>query len=217
MIFRRPIWARLASCLLLGTLAISSASALDSAQVARAKYDTLKAKAEQGDLNIDWRELRLNAAVAKLENDYDWRTAAAEAVREFNGKYYKEALAIGQQIVSHNYANADGHFLLIMLYGRLGMRKEADQEKLVVDKLMQSILDSGNGITPETAWFTVSSSEEYFLLRLLGLNPKSQASVTQGEHTFDKVTVTDHEGKESVVWFYSDTEMQMTQRAPSEK
>src|SRR5580704_13359636 len=167
MIFRRPIWARLASCLLLGTLAISSASALDSAQVARTKYDILKAKVQNGDLNIDWQELRLNAAVAKLENDYDWRTAAAEAVREFNGKYYTEALSIGQQIVSHNFANGDGHFLLIMLYGRLGKQKEADQEKLIVDKLMQSILDSGNGITPETAWFTVSSSEEYFLLRLL--------------------------------------------------
>ena len=207
--------ARFAGCLFFGILAVANASALDSPQVARAKYDAMKTKAELGDLNIDWRELRLNAAVAGLERAYDWRTAAAEAVREYNGKYYKEALAIGLQIVSHNFANGDGHFMLIMLYPHLGKQKEAEQEKLIVDKIMQSILDSGNGITPETAWFTVSNSEEYFLLRFLGMSPKLQEPITQGEHSFDKMTVTDRSGKEFIFWFNTDTEMQISKGAQS--
>ena len=217
MISRPRNTARYAACFLFGILAASSASALDTPQVARTKYDALKAKAEQGDLNIDWQELRVAAAVAGVNGNYDWRTAAAEAVRELNGKYYKEALAIGQQIVSHNYANADGHFLLIMLYGRLGMQKEADQEKLVVDKMAQSILDSGNGLTPETAWFIVTLSEESFVLRLLGMTQKSLEYVVQGGHAFDKVTAIDRSGKESTYWFSVDTGLQMSKRPPAEK
>jgi hypothetical protein len=62
----------------------------------------------------------------------------------------------------------------------LGKQEEADRENLTVDKLVQSIMGAGDGKTAGAAWFTVTTSEEYFVIRLLGLRPKSQALVTEG-------------------------------------
>jgi hypothetical protein len=56
----------------LGLVFVSTAFSLDSATVARAKYDALNAKVQSGDLNIDWRDLRLDAVVADVDGPFDW-------------------------------------------------------------------------------------------------------------------------------------------------
>ncbi len=217
MISSRRNTALIACWLLFGTLAVCDANALDSVQEARAKYDALKAKVESGNLEVDWQALRLNAAVAGIEGTYDGRKANAEGVRAFNAKDYDKALAKGQEIVSHNIANGDGHFLLMVSYSRLGKQQESEREKTVVDKILQSILDSCNGQTPATAWFTVTPSEEYFVFRLVGMSPNSQELVTQDGHTFDKMVVTQRDGKEATFWFNTDTAAELAKRDSQEK
>src|SRR5580658_2557818 len=146
---------------------------LDSAKVAQAKYDTLKAKVQSGNLDIDWRELRLDAVVADVDGLFDWHAANSEGVAAFNAGDYNKALLKAQEIIQHNIANGDGHFLAMVALKHLGKQEEAAREKLIVDKILQSILSSGDGKTADTAWFTVSTSEEYFVIRILGLKPKS--------------------------------------------
>jgi hypothetical protein len=72
---------------------------------------------------------------------------------------------------------------------------------------------SGDGKSAATAWFTVNTSEEYFVIRILGLRPKSQALVTEGGHSFDKMTVIGEEGTEASLWFNTDTDIEMTRKA----
>jgi hypothetical protein len=215
MILRRRKTARLACCLLFGiaTLVVRPASALDSAQEARTKYETLKAKVQSGDLSIDWQALRLDAVVAGVDGTFDWRKANQDGMQAFKTGNYNEALANGLEIVNHNIANGDGHFLLMVSYHHLKKQQEADQQSLIVDKILQSILDSGNGQTPSTAWFTVSPAEESFLLRILGMTAKSQAQVNQAGHSFNKVTVAARDNAETVFWFNTDTIVEMTRRA----
>jgi hypothetical protein len=183
--------------LLLCSLAVCHGSALDSPPVARAKYDALRAKVESGDLNINWTELRLDAVVAGVDESYDWQKASADGLQAFNTKDYTTALSKGLEIVSHNIANGDGHFLMMVSYRRLGKQKEAEQENLIVDKILQSILDSGNGQTPASAWYTVAPSEESFVLRVLGMNTTAQTPVNLAGHSFNKVTVTARDGTQS--------------------
>lgn len=200
-------------CFLFFLVLVSPVFGLDDAKVAQAKYDTLKAKVQSGDLNIDWRELRLDAVVADVVGSFDWHEANSAGVAAFNAGDYNKALLKGQEIIQHDIANGDGHFLAMVALKHLGKQDEAAHEKLIVDKILQSILSSGDGKTADTAWFTVSTTEEYFVLRLLGLSPKSQALVKQGGHSFDRMTVVDHEGKESTLWFNTDTDIELTRRA----
>jgi hypothetical protein len=201
----------LAACFLCCVL-VSPASSLDSAKVAQAKYDALKAKVQSGDIDIDWRDIRLDAVVADVGGDFDWHQANTEGVAAFNTGDYAKALLKAQEIIQHDIANGDGHFLAMVSLKHLDKHEEAAKEKLIVDKIMQSIMTSGDGKSADTAWFTVSTSEEYFVIRLLGLKPKSQSLVKNGAHSFDEMTVVDKDGKETTLWFNTDTDIELTRR-----
>jgi Domain of unknown function (DUF4919) len=217
MIRCHRISTRLICWLFFATLAVGHAEALDSPQVAREKYDALKAKVESGDLNINWAELRLDAVVGGVDENYDWQKASTDGLQAFNARDYSTALSKGLEIVSHNIASGDGHFLMMVSYRRLGKQAEAEQQNQIVDKILQSILDSGNGQTPASAWVTVTPSEESFVLRVLGMAPKSQTPVNLAGHAFNKVIVTARDGTETTFWFNIDTLVEMTKRALSNK
>ncbi len=197
---------------MLGCLFVATAFGLDSAKVAQAKYDALKAKVQGGDVNIDWREMRLDAVVADVDGTFDWHLANTAGVAAFNAGDYEGALRKGQEIIQHNIANGDGHFLAMVALKHLEKQEEAAKEKLIVDQIVQSIMSSGDGKTADTAWFTVSTSEEYFVIRILGLRPKSQALVKNGTYSFDKMTVVGEDGKETTLWFNTDTDIELTRR-----
>jgi hypothetical protein len=205
----KSLWG--AFCLLSCVL-VSPAFGLDSAKVAQAKYDALKAKVQSGDINIDWRDIRLDAVVADVDGEFDWHKANTDGVTAFNTGDYKTALLKGQEIIQHNLANGDGHFLAMVSLKHLEKQEDAARQKLIVDKILQSILSSGDGKTADTAWFTVSTSEEYFVIRLLNLRPKSQSLVNKGEHSFDEMTVVGEDGKEITLWFNTDTDIALTRR-----
>ena len=203
------------SCLIFclpGCVSVSTALSLDSAKVAQAKYDALKAKVQAGDTNIDWRDLRLDAVIADVDGEFDWHQANTAGVAAFNAGDYDGALRKGQEIIQHNIANGDGHFLAMVSLKHLGKQEDAAKEKLIVDQIVQSIVSSGDGKTADTAWFTVSTSEEYFVIRILGMKPKSQALVKNGAHSFDKMTVEGEDGKETTLWFNTDTDIELTRR-----
>jgi hypothetical protein len=202
----------LAFCLL-GCALVSPASTLDSAKVAQAKYDALKTKVQSGDIDIDWREIRLDAIVADVDGEFDWHAANTEGVAAFNAGDYAKALLKAQEIIRHDIANGDGHFLAMVSLNHLNKQEESAKEKLIVDKILQSVLSSGDGKSPDTAYFTVSTSEEYFVIRLLNLKPKSQSPVRNGAHTFDEMTVVAKDGKETTLWFNTDTDAELTRRA----
>jgi len=202
----------LAFCLL-GCVLVSPALTLDSAKVAQAKYDALKAKVQSGDIDIDWREIRLDAVVADVDGEFDWHAANTEGVAAFNAGDYAKALLKAQEIIRHDIANGDGHFLAMVSLKHLDKQEESAKEKLIVDKILQSILSSGDGRTSDTAYFAVSTSEEYFVVRLLNLKPKSQSPVRNGAHSFDEMTVVDKDGKETTLWFNTDTDAELIRRA----
>jgi hypothetical protein len=199
--------------LLLGSVLVSPLWGLDSAKVAQTKYDALNAKITGGELDIDWRDLRLDAIVAGVDGDFDWHQANSDGVVAFNAGDYNKALLKAQEITKHNIANGDGHLLAMVSLKHLGKQDEAAHEKAIVDKIVQSIMSSGDGKTADTAFFTVSPSEEYFALRTLGLKPSTQALVKQGQHSFDKMTALDKDGKETILWFNTDTDIELTRKA----
>ncbi len=92
------------------------------------------------------------------------------------------------------------HFYTALSYIRLGQEAEAEVHKQWVNGLMESIIASGDGKTPETAYVTVSVNEEYDVLFLFGLEPTGQALIP-GEVLVDELTATNEQGEEFIIYF----------------
>jgi hypothetical protein len=80
----------------------------------------------------------------------------------------------------------------------LGRDADADLHKRWTLGLIDTILKSGDGKTPETAYVTMSTTEEYAVLSRLGLEPKRQA-LTGGMR--DVIDAVDESGHHVSVYF----------------
>ncbi len=76
--------------------------------------------------------------------------------------------------------------------------------------LIEGVLDSGDGTTPETAFVVVSVDEEYAVLRAIGLQVRSQALLDGG---IDAVIAEDSQGNASTVHFFPESHWQRLERA----
>jgi hypothetical protein len=192
-------------------------SALDDPKVARAKYDELAAKVNSGDLNIDWQALRLAARVGEVYGDYDPYDATKRAQDASDKGDCKGALKIALETESHNIADVDAHLVAWSCLKQLGRQAEADKEWTILHALVQSILKSGDGKSAKTAWFAVGIREEFFIMSVLQVQFKQQHSLKQEDHYYDVVLVTDPSGKDKVLWFNTDTDIELGGRAGDEK
>jgi len=191
--------------------------ALDDLKVAHAKYDELAAKVNSGDLNVDWQALRLAARVGEVYGDYDPYDAAKRTQASFEKGDFEGALKIAQETERHNIADGEAHVAAWSCLKNLGRQREADKEWSIVQALLQSVLKSGDGKSMKTAWFAVGIREEYLVMEAaLRVQFKQQRSVKQDGHYYDRVLVVDQSGKDAVLWFNTDTDIELMNRAGTE-
>ncbi len=70
--------------------------------------------------------------------------------------------------------------------------------------LTESILDSGDGRSIETAYTVISTREEHAILKKLHLdNPVEQALIEDGDHFYDLICVTDVTGKDTLKLYFN--------------
>jgi tetratricopeptide (TPR) repeat protein len=187
--------------------------ALDDLKAARAKYDALAAKVNAGDTDVDWKALRLAARVGEVYGDYDPYDAGKRAQACFEMGDYEGTLRIARETLRHNVADGEAHAAAWSSLKQLGRQPEADKEWSILQALLQSILKSGDGKTAKTAWFVVGLREEFLVLGAQQAQSKEQHSVMQDGHYYSRIVVTDNSGKEAVLWFNIDTDLEMANRA----
>jgi hypothetical protein len=211
-------WKVAGAVVLCGVMVGSAAAQLDDPAVAKQKYETYKTRVMGGDMTVDWRAFRLAAMVGGVDGGFDWQPVRNQVLKDADAGKDDAALAGANQIIAHNMANPEGHVLAMIVLRKLGKNDAADKERAVVDAIVKSIMESGDGKSAKTAWFTVDPSEEYFVINVvLGAQPKGQALVQQDGHAFDKMTVVDDKGGEHVLWFNTDTDIQIMDAALNQK
>jgi hypothetical protein len=100
-----------------------------------------------------------------------------------------------------------------MIYKKSGNSEKEKYHRYVTSGLIRSIMKSGDGIKPETAFLVITVNEEYVLLQVLGLKTESQATTRQDGHDYDKMSVKDPEtGKKLVLYFCIDKPYQWLSR-----
>lgn len=136
--------------------------------------------------------------------DFDERcahqTKARDASEALVAGNYELVLVLTDDLLKECPVDADFHLWRGAALFSIGRDSEGELHKRWYLGLIQSILDSGDGTSAESAYVTISTGEEYSTLSYLRLTPQQQFLV-EGPPMVDAISVEDESGEQSTVYF----------------
>jgi hypothetical protein len=167
-------------------------------------YAALLERAKNSDSTVDFRELRVlysrTPAYSPLpDGDYEAMQKAFGAGKD------ERALKLAGRVLERNYVNIDAHLVNMTIHSQTGDTEKLEHDDFMLKGLIGSILDSGDGTSPETAFEVITVREEYLLLEVLGFEMKKQSTLDSDGHTYDMLEVSDPKtGKSGAIYFNVD-------------
>jgi len=196
-----------AMAVVLMTVLNVAANDADGSKSADPGYETLANKLKSGDRSVDFKALRLayaDSSASRTGPDTDPDKKAMYAA--LNEKDFQSAVKHADNVLAADYVDMDAHFVEYIANRELRVADKADFHKFVVQGLLKSITDSGDGKSPETAYQVIEVHEEYVVLRFMGVGlPKSQSYLHKNGHAYDEIKFKDpHSGQEATIYFNVD-------------
>jgi hypothetical protein len=170
------------------------------------EYASLLASLKAGNTDINYTRLRhgyMDSPEYKAAKDV---SSSEDAMFEaLNKKDYSVALKSAEAVLECNYVNIDAHYIAFIANQEMGATEKAEFHRTVFRGLINSIRNSGDGKSPETAWVVISVHEEYVLLRILGFKPSGQSVMQKDGHSYDVMKVKNAtDGTEQTFYFNVD-------------
>jgi hypothetical protein len=163
-------------------------------------YVDLVEKARRAPAGTDYSKLRRAYASSKFYRRYDSDPQNILAARLLGGKEPSEAGI--KDYVRDNFALPGAHLVAI---GKLGLKvgtSEFELHKTVHVKLLEAIITSGRGLSKDDAIEVLVPSEENLVCAVLGVKVQNQALVSEGNSSFDVLTVHKAEWRKPIkLWF----------------
>ena len=113
------------------------------------------------------------------------------------------ALPAARAEIAERFIDADAHLLAAFCEETAGDAAAAALDRAIGHGLIASI-ESGDGLTQDTAFTVVDVAEEYSVMRALGLHVTQQALQRAGRHSYDAFTATDEKGQALTYYFLID-------------
>lgn len=171
---------------------------------AKVSYQTLLERVKKQDPGLNFKELRIAYTETKEYSPYGGDIESRKAMLvALNAGEYDKALALSEKILASNYLDINAQIAAFVANRQLGHSDKADSHKYVFQGLLKSISDSGDGKTMETAFFVISTDEEYALFNFMGLRPTAQALVEDKGHRYDKMTVLDPKTNQTSTYYFN--------------
>lgn len=117
-----------------------------------------------------------------------------------NDKQWEKAADQGLNWLNRCPIDMRAHYYTGIALSELGREQEAKDHFRWTKGLMDSLVASGDGKTPETAYVTISVAEEYDVIYFFGLKLKSQSLVSSSVMC-DLLTVENDKGEEISIYF----------------
>ena len=134
--------------------------------------------------------------------DSDISDSLKKAVTFIDSIKYDKALKILFSIQKHNFVNIPSHLYCGYIYKQTGDSIKSDYHYNIYDGLLNSIYESGDGISPKTAFLVITTKEEYALLDWFRLQFNRQSLINSDGYSFDLMEVTDPEsGDDFEIYF----------------
>jgi sugar lactone lactonase YvrE len=186
-----------------------SGTTIPSAEQQKAEHEfaVMVGRVKQGDMTMDFRAFRVAGALKSGPQASMLETGERAAFRNLMASGDRTgALDLARRALDRNYASPIAHFDAMTAYQSLDKNDEAAAHEKVLSALLHSIRQSGDGKSPDTAYFVVTVQEEYlFLNRVLHVRATSQDWVRKDGHFYDRISVpdltTDHI---QYLWFNAD-------------
>jgi len=176
-------------------------------------YRELLLSAMQNPEVADFRALRLAYAESPGYDPYDPPADVEESVSRAltEGDVQGAVQAIRRELEA-DYLDIVTHSMAALAYKRAGDDANAAFHMTFASGLVQSILDSGDGLSFSTAFVVIDVGEEYAVLRVLRLQPLAQSLHADGQHQFDVIECVNSEtGKKLEIFFNVDIPMRYLQ------
>lgn len=169
-----------------------------------ASYESMVATIRAGHTDIDYDALRHAYAASAGYDPYGMKlqTLLPEMLDAFGNKDCKTALSDAGKIGAVDYTEINAHLVAAMCLDDMGDKKESALQHEIFLGLAGSILKSGDGHTPKTAYRVVTLDEEYTLLTILKLESNGQALIQEDGHSYDRFDVSADDTKEQGTIFF---------------
>jgi hypothetical protein len=156
---------------------------------------------------MDFTKMRMAYAGTENYDPYNFeqgniRKDLDEALDQGN---YSKVSKLAEQALEKNLLFPRFQWAAFYANDQLGNAEEANFHYTFLDNLVNSILESGDGKTPETAFVVISVEEEYLLLGWMEFQTTMQEFVELENHYYDQFQAIDPDtGEEVSIYFNID-------------
>jgi hypothetical protein len=168
-------------------------------------YEEMVAKLKQGDLSVDFTDLRMKYAASPQYDPEEGSEEVGKMYQALNKKDFQGALDIANSVLEKQYVNIDAHMVASAAYAGLNNDAMAKLHHDIAAGLLRSILGSGNGASVATAYKVISIAEEYALMRAMGWRPQKQSYLHQGARSYDEMEMLDTKDNSTLTVYFDTT------------
>ena len=182
---------------------VATAAGAAVTQDAEGRYQALLAAAKASAPNADWGQLRLAYADRPGFKLFSQSPARRQMLQAANAGNCAQALLSAKAVIEESYVDADAHMVAAYCEEAAGDAVAARLDRDIGAGLLQSI-ETGDGLSPASAFTVIDIDEEYALTRALGLSVASQALIQQDGHAYDALQATNDKGQRATYYFLVD-------------
>ncbi len=171
---------------------------------APSEYAALLAKVKAGDLSIDFQRLRFSYMESpERKAAKDTSAEKTQMWEAFKARDYKKAIENAETVVAQEFVDMDGHYVAAASYREMQDLEKAELQRKIFIGLLDSIRNSGDGKSLETAYVVIETHEEYVILGGMGLQPHKQSLVRKDGHTYDVLEAMDQKNGQPVTLYFN--------------
>jgi hypothetical protein len=185
------------------SLAAACAGAAVVTQDAEGRYQVLLAEAKANAPNVDWARLRLAYADRPGFKVFAQSAAKRRMLEAANSGDCASALKTARAVIDEAYVDPDAHLVAAFCEDSVGEAAAASLDRAIGVGLIKSI-ETGDGLSPATAFTVINVDEEYAVMRALGLKVEDQALIQQGGHSYDQLQTLDEKGRKATYYVLVD-------------
>jgi hypothetical protein len=164
-------------------------------------YETLLQQAYEDIEHADFDALRQAYTQRPDYRPYERSGIMLELRPLIEAQEWQAAVTMGEQELLKDALFIELHTLLAFLQHQLGRTPQEQWHLRFVQGLLHSVFNSGNGISPATAFRVVHFRETYDVLRALKCRFRGQALIHEDGKAFDRMDVTLPDGREMALFF----------------
>ena len=183
--------------------AAATASAVAAPDKTEAHYQTLLTAAKAAAPNADWGALRLAYSRRPGFKAFAQSAAKRQMFEAAQKGDCAAALPATRAVLAEAYVDVDAHMIAAFCEDGAGDKAAAQLDRDIGAGLVASI-ETGDGLSPATAFTPIDVDEEYALMRALGARVTDEALIQSGGHAYDALTAVDQGGRKTTYYFLID-------------